>query len=151
MPAKKAKPASAKDKKDKKPSRPTRCGPDFEWKAQPKLVVAAEKNDIDRVERLLVRGEDPNEALHYAVGRGRLHVTEMLLKAGASLHTDIKDGDYWVSPPVPPSEVRWKESSREREMREGGGGMEEVLGQGGGDRESKGRLRKGTSQACLSA
>ncbi|EGD83354.1 hypothetical protein PTSG_03962 [Salpingoeca rosetta] len=119
MPAKKKKPASAKEKKDAKPSRPTRCGPDFEWQAQPKLVTAAEKNDLDRVERLLVRGEDPNEALHFAIGRGRLQVAEMLLKAGASVHTEIKDGDYWLPPPAPPKEEKSKSSKKGKKGKKG--------------------------------
>eukprot|EP01147_Barroeca_monosierra_P011332 gene11332-3366_t len=100
MPSTKSKAPSSAKEKEKKASRPTRCGPGFEWKPQPKLVDAAEKNDVDRLQRLLVRGEDPNEALHFAIGRGRLSAVNLLLQAGASVHTEIKDDDYWVPPPV---------------------------------------------------
>jgi len=77
----KTKPA-AKDDKKKGPTKPTRCPPDFKWAAQPQLVEAAVSNDLYRVKRLLSRGADPNEALHRAIGRGKLGIVDQLLAAG---------------------------------------------------------------------
>ena len=90
-----------KDGKDKKPSRPTRCGPDFHWQDRPRIVEAAAVDDARKVRKLLVKGADPNEALHFAVGRGKLSVVKALIEGGADLHTEIKEGDYWVPPPRP--------------------------------------------------
>lgn len=96
--------SATKGKKEEKaaaPARPTRCPGDFKWKPRPKIVEAAEVNDVPRCEKLLERGEDANKALHYAIGRGRLEVVKLLLERGADVHTEIKEGDYWVPPPRP--------------------------------------------------
>eukprot|EP00730_Choanoeca_flexa_P015300 TRINITY_DN6995_c0_g1_i2.p1 TRINITY_DN6995_c0_g1~~TRINITY_DN6995_c0_g1_i2.p1 ORF type:complete len:122 (+),score=21.28 TRINITY_DN6995_c0_g1_i2:186-551(+) len=103
MPPKKgAKKGSKSANKDKKPTRPTRCPPGFEWQPRDPLIEATDKNDIDRVKRLLSRGADANQALHHAIGRGKLLIAEELLKHGANIHTPVSDGDYWVPPPVIP-------------------------------------------------
>ena len=47
-------------------------------------------NDVVRCRKLIERGEEMNEALHYAVGRGRLEIVNMLIEAGADLHTEIR-------------------------------------------------------------
>ena len=42
-------------------------------------------------------GEDINEALHIAIGRGKLRIVNQLIEAGADLHTEIKPGAGMVS------------------------------------------------------
>lgn len=37
-------------------------------------------NDVVRCRKLIERGEEMNEALHYAVGRGRLEIVNMLIE-----------------------------------------------------------------------
>eukprot|EP00049_Salpingoeca_infusionum_P001847 m.51508 g.51508 ORF g.51508 m.51508 type:complete len:128 (-) comp11239_c4_seq1:326-709(-) len=99
MPKKKASKAkSASKEKKKAPARPTRCGPDFRWQPMSPLITATVQNDTDRVARLLNRGADPNTALHRAIGRGKFTVASLLLDAGATVHTDIQPGDYYVPP-----------------------------------------------------
>ncbi len=56
-----------------------------------------------RCRKLIARGENVNEALHYAIGRGRLEVVNLMLASGADLYTEVKPGDYWVPPPRPPT------------------------------------------------
>lgn len=109
----KKKPA-AKPSKDKKPSRPTRCPPGFEWSSRSPLIEATDMNDVYSVKRLLSRGADPNEALHHAIGRGKFEITQILLEAGANVHTDVGQGDYWVPPPAPPKtdETKKKKSAK---------------------------------------
>ena len=127
--------AGKDDKKKKAPSRPTRCGPDFEWAARPRLVEAAAAGDVDRCRKLLAAGDDPNTgargphllaasrgglltqsatataaaaglswtALHFAVGRGKLEVVELLMTAGADPHTAVHGGEYFVAKPEDPA------------------------------------------------
>jgi len=97
----KAKSASG-SKKEQAPPRVTRCPPDFQWQARPPLVEATDKNDLDRVKRLLNKGEDPNVAIHHAIGRGKLLIAQALLEAGADLSSPVHSGDYWVPPPPAP-------------------------------------------------
>jgi len=85
--------------KPKKKKGPTRCGPDFKWEKRSLLVEAAEQNDVLRCKKLVARGEDINEALHYAIGRGRLEIVAVFIQAGADLHTAIKTGDYFDPSP----------------------------------------------------
>eukprot|EP00045_Choanoeca_perplexa_P020363 m.4214 g.4214 ORF g.4214 m.4214 type:complete len:122 (+) comp6761_c0_seq1:142-507(+) len=99
---KSAKKGSKSASKDKKPARSTRCPPSFEWRPRSALVEATDKNDLDRVKRLLSKGADANEALHHAIGRGKLLIAEELLKHGADIHAPVNDGDYWIPPPVVP-------------------------------------------------
>lgn len=81
----------AKGKDDKKaPPRKTRCGPDFKWQAQPKLVEAVNANNVNRAKKLMANGEDANEALHHAIGRGKISIVKAMLEAGADIHTEIK-------------------------------------------------------------
>lgn len=87
-------------KEEKTTQRPTRCPPGFQWAPRGRLVEAADRNDLDRVKRLLSRGEDPTAALHHAIGRGRLLVALELLNAGADVMSEPKPGDYFVPPPV---------------------------------------------------
>ena len=101
MPKKKAA-SKKKEEKSVKPARPTRCPPDFEWQPRPRLVEATDRNDVDRVKRLLHRGEDPTTALHHAIGRGKLSVAIALLEAGADPQAEAQPGDYWDPPPPPP-------------------------------------------------
>eukprot|EP00038_Savillea_parva_P025668 m.48883 g.48883 ORF g.48883 m.48883 type:complete len:133 (+) comp7049_c0_seq2:56-454(+) len=88
-----------KDKPKKKKHGPTRCGPDFKWQKRSLLVDAVEQNDVLRCKKLVARGEDVNEALHYAIGRGRLEIVTVFIQAGADLHTAIKLGDYYQPAP----------------------------------------------------
>lgn len=101
MPKKSAKKSAAKDKP--KLTRPTRCPPGFEWQERPSLIEATDKNDVYSVKRLIARGADPNEALHHAIGRGKFEITQVLLEAGADIHTEIRTGDYWIPPIAPPA------------------------------------------------
>eukprot|EP00038_Savillea_parva_P025667 m.48881 g.48881 ORF g.48881 m.48881 type:complete len:105 (+) comp7049_c0_seq1:86-400(+) len=55
--------------------------------------------DVLRCKKLVARGEDVNEALHYAIGRGRLEIVTVFIQAGADLHTAIKLGDYYQPAP----------------------------------------------------
>jgi len=66
-------------------------------------VEAVINNDLDRCRKLIERGEEVNEALHVAIGRGRLSIVDLLISAGADLHTEIQTGDYWNAPPADPS------------------------------------------------
>merc|ERR1719272_924326 len=95
---------SAKGDKDKpkKKKGPTRCGPDFKWEPKSLLIEAAMANDVIRCKKLIARGENVEEALHYAVGRGRVEVVSLFIEAGADLHTAVKDGDYYLPPPPEP-------------------------------------------------
>eukprot|EP00055_Hartaetosiga_balthica_P005836 m.17713 g.17713 ORF g.17713 m.17713 type:complete len:127 (-) comp4824_c0_seq1:326-706(-) len=103
MPPKKKKAATKSASGDKKKARPTRCGPEFQWEPITPLVDAINKNNIEQVERLLLRGADPNEGLHHAIGRGKVQVAELLLRAGANVHTSIQPSDYYVPPLEDPS------------------------------------------------
>jgi hypothetical protein len=49
------------------------------------LVEAAMANDVVRCRKLIERGEEMNEALHYAVGRGRLEIVNLLIESGIVL------------------------------------------------------------------
>lgn len=81
---------------------------------------AGRLQDVLRCKKLVARGEDINEALHFAIGRGRLEIvavfiqvrnsefasqpsnfglTLSLSQAGADLHTAIKTGDYYDPAP----------------------------------------------------
>lgn len=103
MPKKKKTAPAQKDAKNKSPARPTRCGPDFLWVTRPPLVEAAALNDVAKVHRLVAAGEDPNAALHFAVGRGKMRVVDVLVAAGADPHTQIQTGDYYVLVPPDPN------------------------------------------------
>mmetsp|Transcript_33089 Transcript_33089/g.86527 ORF Transcript_33089/g.86527 Transcript_33089/m.86527 type:complete len:132 (+) Transcript_33089:95-490(+) len=83
----------------KKKKGPTRCGPDFKWERRSLLVEAIDQNDVLRCKKLVARGEDINEALHYAIGRGRLEIVSVFMQAGADLHTAVKTGDYFQPAP----------------------------------------------------
>ena len=48
------------------------------------LVEAAMSNDVVRCQKLIDRGEEMNEALHYAVGRGRLEIVNLLIEVSPS-------------------------------------------------------------------
>ena len=121
---KKGKKKAAKENKpdkDKKPSRPTRCGPDFKWSTKTKLVDATLNNDVYRVKRLLVRGAEPNEALHRAIGRGKLGVVDQLLAAGADVHTEILPGDYYTPPIEMPEAAAGEKGEGGGKGKKGGG------------------------------
>eukprot|EP00729_Bicosta_minor_P013151 gene13151-26896_t len=76
-------------------------------------------NDVVRCRKLIERGEEMNEALHYAVGRGRLEIVNMLIEAGADLHTEIRDGDYWIPPPPDPSAANKKSGKGKKGKKSG--------------------------------
>lgn len=101
MPKKASAKGAKKSDKEKKPTRPTRCDESFRWTPRPPLVEAAATNNTARlvaaqvpvkclllllsppppppahsIKTLLARGEKPEDALHYAIGRGKLEVRE---------------------------------------------------------------------------
>ena len=58
--------------------------------------------DLGRCQKLIDRGEDIDQVLHFAIGRGKLRIVDLLVKHDVDLHTEIREGDYWVPPPPPP-------------------------------------------------
>eukprot|EP00050_Salpingoeca_kvevrii_P011636 m.16912 g.16912 ORF g.16912 m.16912 type:complete len:120 (+) comp3549_c0_seq1:104-463(+) len=102
MPPKQAKAAKPKAEEKKGPPRPTRCGPDFKWQERSKLIEAIDQNDVEKCRRLIAKGEDVDDALHHAIGRGKLQIVNLFLEAGANVHAEVKEGDYYVPPPPPP-------------------------------------------------
>eukprot|EP00039_Didymoeca_costata_P001014 m.48841 g.48841 ORF g.48841 m.48841 type:complete len:127 (-) comp10588_c0_seq1:200-580(-) len=110
----KKKGSGKKDDKKKKKARPTRCPADFKWQKQPLLIDAVASNDKPRCRKLIERGEDVNEALHYAIGRGRLDIVNLLIEAGADLHTEIKEKDYWTPPNEPEASSKKKSGKKSK-------------------------------------
>eukprot|EP00040_Diaphanoeca_grandis_P009218 m.48043 g.48043 ORF g.48043 m.48043 type:complete len:132 (-) comp20649_c0_seq1:734-1129(-) len=108
----------AKDDAPKKKKGPTRCGPDFTWEKRPLLVEAAMAGDVVRCKKLIARGENVEDALHYAVGRGRLDVVNVFVESGANLHVAAKDGDYW-NPPPPPAKAEKKSGKGKKKSGKG--------------------------------
>eukprot|EP00041_Stephanoeca_diplocostata_P029029 m.847013 g.847013 ORF g.847013 m.847013 type:complete len:138 (+) comp23479_c0_seq2:350-763(+) len=115
----KGKGSKKKDGEKKKKKGPTRCPPDFSWEQRPLLVEAAYQNDVTRCKKLLARGEDPNEAFHYAIGRGRLDVVNVFIQAGADLHTAIKEGDYYTPPADATSSTKKSKGSGKKGSKKG--------------------------------
>lgn len=79
--------------KEGRPAQDRRC-----WvrKAPSRMMTAIDQNDLRLVGKCLALGEDASLFLHYATGRGRLEIVDMLLMAGADVYKRPRYGEYWT-------------------------------------------------------